>query len=101
MGQRGGLFASIHLRQLFQESRLTLSTVNQVMENITRSIRAVIRTHGEEGSSENLQGHVWVTTTCVYVRWLWVTFPIVTICLAGTFLVLVIFENRGIARDRL
>ena len=44
---------------------------------------------------------MWANTTCVYVRWEWIAFPVVMIALTGLFLLLVIIDNWKVESDRL
>jgi hypothetical protein len=44
---------------------------------------------------------MWVTTTCVYIRWPWIAFPAIMVGLSGIFLLLVAIESRHIETDRL
>jgi hypothetical protein len=101
MGRYGGLEGPIHLRRIFHDGNMTLDTVNELMEGLTATMTTVIRTNGEEGPSGNARGQVWINTTCVYIRWRWITFPTVMIALTGVFLIWVAFENRDVQSDRL
>ena len=44
---------------------------------------------------------MWHTTTCVHIRWEWITFPVIMMGLTGAFLLLVVVENHGVESDRL
>jgi hypothetical protein len=62
---------------------------------------AFIRTHGVEGEAGYAKGDTWINTTCVYVRWEWIAFPVAMIALTGLFLLLVIIDNWGVESDKL
>jgi hypothetical protein len=84
---------------------MTFDSVNKQMENLATSMTTIVRTAGGDGTvpyiPDNANGTVWTTTTCMYIRWSWISFPAVMIVLTGVFLVLVAFENRGVESDRL
>jgi hypothetical protein len=101
MGSKGGLEGSAHLRRLFKGGNITMDTVNERMKDLTTAMTSVIRTNGEEGPSGYLKGKVWSSTTCVDIRWPWISFPAAMIGLTGLFLLLVVVANRGVESDRL
>ena len=104
MGLIGGVEASAHLRQLYLDGNMTFDTVNERIGALATSMTAVIRSHGGDGSQtfpQSTKGDVWVKTTCIIIRWPWITFPAVMVGLSGVFLLLVVIENRGIDQDRL
>jgi hypothetical protein len=108
------LDGNAYLRALWQEKsqeenpwteglrgQTTFASVDESFRNMTRAMTAFIRTHGEEGEAGYAKGDMWTNTTCVYVRWEWITFPVAMIALTGLFLLLVIIDNWGIESDRL
>ena len=100
--RRGGMFGSVLLRRLFSGGNMTLQSVEDIMSNLTTSMTAAIRSQENgEKSPWTLQGDMWVTTTCMYIRWPWITFPAATIGLTGLFLLLVAIDNRGTESERL
>ncbi|KAF9690731.1 hypothetical protein EKO04_011283 [Ascochyta lentis] len=101
--RRGGLVGPVHLRQLWNGGNMTLESVNELMSNLTTSMMAVIRTHTQEQDKGPtwIKGDMWINTTCMYIRWPWITFPAVMIGLTGVFLVLVAIQNRGVESERL
>jgi hypothetical protein len=106
LGRRGGaLSGSAHLQVLWNAGNMTLGSVNQTMENLAAQMTTIIRTNGGDGdlknASDNAEGIIWTNTTCVYVRWRWISFPAALIGLTGLFLIWILFENRGIEKDRL
>lgn len=104
MGPRDGVEASAHMRQLYLDGNMTFDTVNERIGALATSMTAVIRTHGGDGYDtfpQSTRGDVWAKTTCITIRWPWITFPAVMVGLSGVFLVLVVMENRGIEQDRL
>ncbi|KAJ8116651.1 hypothetical protein OPT61_g1971 [Boeremia exigua] len=104
-GRRGGAMGSAHLRVLFQDGNMTHNSVDTQIKDLATSMTTVVRTAGGNGTQpyipDNVQGLVWVNTTCVSIRWPWIAFPAIMIGLTGLFLALVAFENRGIESDRL
>ncbi|OAL00874.1 hypothetical protein IQ06DRAFT_134391 [Phaeosphaeriaceae sp. SRC1lsM3a] len=111
MGYIGGVFGSAHLRVLFQDGNITVKSVDERIKGLATAMTTVIRTSaetiiGRDGNvlleaSENATGIVWNNTTCIYIRWSWVSFPSVMIGLTGLFLLLIAFDNREIETDRL
>jgi hypothetical protein len=111
MGWHGGVSGSAHLRVLFQDRNITVKSVDERIKGLATAMTTVIRTSaipakGEDGiviieASENAIGTVWNNTTCIYVRWSWISFPSVMIGLTGLFLLLIAYENREIETDRL
>jgi hypothetical protein len=79
----------------------SFASVDESIKNMTRAMTAFIRTHGAEGEAGYAKGDMWTNTTCVYVRWEWITFPVAMIALTGLFLLLVIIDNWGVESDRL
>ena len=80
---------------------ISYDTIDNTMEEVARAMTNVIRTRGSNGPSWYAQGAMWYTTTCVRVRWKWITFPVIMISLTGMFLLLVLVENRDVESDRL
>lgn len=105
MGRKGGLMGSSYLQVLYQEGNITHATLSDQFANLTTAMTSVVRTAGGDGTlsyvPENAAGVVWINTTCVQIRWRWITFPAVMIGLTGIFLVLVAIANRGVESDRL
>jgi hypothetical protein len=101
MGQRGGVDGPAQLRRLFKGGNITLDTVDKQMKDLAIAMTSVIRTNGQEGPSGYLKGEVWSNTTCVNIRWYWISFPATMIGLTGLFLLLVVVANRGVESDRL
>jgi hypothetical protein len=79
----------------------SFASMDESFRNMTRTMTAFIRTHGEEGEAGYAKGHMWTNTTCMYVRWEWIAFPVAMIALTGLFLLLVVIDNWGIESDRL
>jgi hypothetical protein len=105
-GLKGGVSGSTHLQVLFKDGNMTFDSVNQRIEGLAKSMTSIFRTDGgyTNTSDPYLQyssGTLWVNTTCMYIRWPWITFPAAMIALTGLFLVLVAVENHGIETDRL
>lgn len=96
-----GTSSSIYLRQLWQERKMTLDGMNGLMDDLAKAITAVVRTEGYEGDIWRAKGTMWVTTTCMHIKWPWLIFPIATVALTGVFLSLVMIENRGVDSQRL
>lgn len=106
LGRRGGAASgSAHLQVLWNAGNMTLHSIDQKMEDLATQMTTVIRTNGGDGNlknaSDNAEGIIWTNTTCVYVRWRWISFPAATLGLTGLFLIWILFENRGIEKDRL
>ena len=101
MFEKGGLSGPIYLQRLYKDGKVMLDTLNEQMKSLTPAMTAVIRTNGDEGPSWCPKGEVWANTTCLYIRWPWISFPAVMIGLTGIFLLLVVTANRGIESDRL
>ncbi|KAF2849566.1 hypothetical protein T440DRAFT_533726 [Plenodomus tracheiphilus IPT5] len=96
MNNRG----NIYLRQIFQEGNITFTTIDNVFESMATSMSAIIRTHGIEASSGQLK-MMWYNSTCIRIKWPWITSPAVLIWLTMSFLVDIGIESRGIESDRL
>lgn len=105
MGRRGGVSGSAHLRILFEDGNITVSSLTERIKGLTTAMTTIVRTSGGDGTltytPDNAEGVVWINTTCMSIRWAWITFPAVMIGLTGVFLMLVAFENRGVESDRL
>jgi hypothetical protein len=106
MASNSGVRGPIHLRVLYEEGTITHDSIDKRMESLVTSMTSIIRTSGAhspltDGMSEVAKGTMWITTTCVYIRWRCITFPAVIIGLIGVFLLLVALENRGIENDRM
>jgi hypothetical protein len=81
---------------------MNLDTINEYMHNMSRSMTAIIRTtNGVQNSTHPAEGTMWYTTTCIRVRWKWISYPAVMIGLSAIFLILVSIESSGIASERL
>ncbi|KAH6613087.1 hypothetical protein C7974DRAFT_322140 [Boeremia exigua] len=103
--RKGGVMGAAHLRVLFQGGNITHNTIDAQIKNLATAMTTVVRTAGGDGTltytPDYAQGLVWTNTTCVSIRWPWITFPAILISLTGLFLALVAFENRGVESDRL
>lgn len=100
-GRLGGNAGSVHLRQLFQNGNMSLSSVDKIFRNLTTAMTAVVRTSGAEGSAWEARGEMWYSTTCMKIEWHWIAFPAIMIGLTIIFLALVAIESRGVQKDRL
>jgi hypothetical protein len=83
------------------KGNISYGSVDDAFGTLARSMTAFIRTHGAEGVSGYAKGDVWLTTTCVHVRWEWITFPAIMLFLTGLFLVFIILDNWGTPSERL
>ena len=108
---------SIHLRALFQPPKMSkndfsghlrgnisVQRVDEMMGIMAKAMTAVVRTNGYErfeGQDWDAHGDMWYTTTCVRIRWEWITFPVIMMGLTGAFLLLIVVENRGVESNRL
>jgi hypothetical protein len=103
--RKGGVSGPAHLRVLRDTGNITSSSVNKRIQGLATAMTTVVRTYGGDDFDTNHPGYatgtVWRNTTCMYIRWSWITFPSVMIGLTGVFLLWVAFENRGIETDRL
>lgn len=102
-GVNSGTYSSIYLRQLWQERNITegMKSMDGLMSDLATAMTAVVRSEGSEGEIWRAKGTMWVTTTCMDIKWPWMVFPILTITLTWIFLVLVMIENRGVGSQRL
>jgi hypothetical protein len=92
----------VALRRMYRNDQyMNLDTVNEFLHNLTRSMTAIIRTNGAENFTHPAEGTMWYTTTCVRVRWKWISYPAIMIGLSAIFLVLVSIESSGVASERL
>jgi hypothetical protein len=93
---------SVALRRMYRDDQyMNLDTINEFMHNMTRSMTAIIRTNGPGNFTHPAKGTMWYTTTCIRVRWKWISYPAIMIGLSAIFLILVSIESRGIASERL
>lgn len=83
------------------KGQTSIASIDESFRNMTRAMTAFIRTHGAEGEEGWARGYMWANTTCAYVRWEWIAFPVVMIALTGLFLLLVIIDNWKVESDRL
>lgn len=90
-----------HLRQLYREGNMSLESVDSVFKNVAASMTAVVRTNPPEDQTWPIRGTMWYTTTCIRVRWVWISFPATMIGLCVAFLVLVHVESRDVDIQRL
>jgi hypothetical protein len=100
-GRAGGNLGSIYLRQFFQGGNMTLSSVDKIFANIATTMSVTIRTNGAEGTAGYAKGVMWYDTTCMRVKWGWISLPAALIALSVAFLALVAVESRGTESDRL
>ena len=105
-GGRGAPAAGpAQLQVLYNDNNMTFDDVDQRMKDLATHMTTIVRTNGGDGThknaSDNAEGIIWTNTTCVYVRWRWISFPAATLGLTGLFLIWILFENRGIEKDRL
>lgn len=99
--RRGGNQGSIYLRQFFQGGNMTLASVDKIFGNMATTMSVTIRTNGAEGTDGYAKGVMWYNTTCMHVKWAWISFPAALIGLSVVFLALVAIESRGTESDRL
>jgi hypothetical protein len=105
MGLNEGVEGSAPLVVMFQDGNITFDSINEHIRDLATAMTTVVQKNGGDGNvtnpPEDAIGTVWNNTTCMYIRWSWITFPSVMIGLTGLFLLLVAFENRGVETDRL
>ena len=81
--------------------KTSFGSVDEAFGNMTSAMTAYIQTHGEEGLSHYAKGSMWSVTTCIYVRWEWIIFPVAMVTLTAILLVLVVTDNWGKDNERL
>jgi hypothetical protein len=81
------------LRMYRNGEYMNLDTVNDNMHNMSRSMTAILRTNGVQSFTHPAEGTMWYTTTCIRVRWKWISYPAVMIGLSAIFLILVSIES--------
>ena len=69
------------------------------MEEVARAMENAIRMYSNNRPSWYAQGVTWHATTCVRVRWKWITFLVIMVSVPGILLVLC--ESRDVESDRL
>lgn len=103
----GGTIGTIHMHRLWGDGSQPFGTADGLMKNLTDSMTTVVRTNWKNESGSPLEapnmikGEMWVTTTCMYIRWPWISFPAVMIGFTGIFLALVTLQNRRVEENRL
>jgi hypothetical protein len=90
-----------HFRQLYSNGTLDQQKIDDVFQNVTSAITTIIRTYNTEGPEWDAKGNMLTATTCIRVKWRWISFPAIMIGLTGAFLMLVIIDNCDVERERL
>lgn len=92
---------SIVAKNIWRNATINIDSVNGFMRNLSDVMTARIRNSGSNGADEYARGRTLVATTCVQVRWAWVSYPA---ALAGCgvvfFLVLFVQSPSDLAAMR-
>ncbi|KAF2664059.1 hypothetical protein BT63DRAFT_429586 [Microthyrium microscopicum] len=89
MGVQGAQF----LTELYRNGTATLSTVDQYFEDLTDTITAMMRQHGEGGQEAWMVGNVLETHTCIGVQWAWISLPALLVLAGVVFLVVAVVRS--------
>ncbi|ERF70935.1 hypothetical protein EPUS_06720 [Endocarpon pusillum Z07020] len=82
------------LQAFYNDGNISLSRVDAMFKNLSLSMTVYIRQHSDPTFSAQAVGQVLIQETCVNVRWPWLTFPAVLVCLTVLFFFAMVYETR-------
>ncbi|KAK8009237.1 hypothetical protein PG991_011788 [Apiospora marii] len=62
-------------RRLYDSGNIDMEHVETTFADLANSMTRLLRTHGSENYSAPAVGEAYYYSTCIEVRWLWITFP--------------------------
>lgn len=81
------------LQALYNGGNATVDSMTAAFQSVADSMTAYIRQNGDADAAAPAIGVVYQENTCVRIRWPWLAFPAVLVCLTILFLVLMILSN--------
>ncbi|KAK8021767.1 hypothetical protein PG990_006905 [Apiospora arundinis] len=84
---------SIVAKNLWRNATTSFATVDAMMRNLSDVMTATVRNNGLKGMEEYAAGAVVLETTCVAVRWAWLSFPAALVGLGLAFLLALVVQS--------
>ncbi|KAK6863658.1 hypothetical protein PG995_000186 [Apiospora arundinis] len=84
---------SIVAKNLWRNATTSFGTVDAMMRNLSDVMTATVRNNGLKGIEEYAAGAVMLETTCVAVRWAWLSFPAALVGLGLAFLLVLVVQS--------
>ncbi|KAK8092231.1 uncharacterized protein PG998_015063 [Apiospora kogelbergensis] len=84
---------SIVAKNLWRNATISFDTVDTFMRNLSDVMTATVRNNGQKSDTEYATGAVIRETTCVAVRWAWLSFPAVLVALGLAFLLILVVQS--------
>ena len=84
----GGVIADI----IWRNGHADLTSMNSLMQNLSDAMTGSIRQRGDDGIDAWAQGQATVNSTCVDVRWVWLSYSAVLVGLAIAFQFLLVIQ---------
>ncbi|KAK7990042.1 hypothetical protein PG989_010357 [Apiospora arundinis] len=80
-------------KNLWRNATTSFATVDAMMRNLSDVMTATVRNNGLKGIEEYAAGAVMLETTCVAVRWAWLSFPAALVGLGLAFLLVLVVQS--------
>ncbi|MCJ1326414.1 hypothetical protein MMC10_003078 [Thelotrema lepadinum] len=92
----GGVIADT----IWRNGLANLTSMNSLMQNLSDAMTASVRQRGDDGPSAWAQGQAMINSTCVDVRWVWLSYSAVLVGLVIVFQVLLVIQMPGDVVDK-
>ncbi|KAI0912578.1 hypothetical protein F4823DRAFT_581206 [Ustulina deusta] len=84
---------NIVAKNLWRNATTSFDSVGMFMRNLSDVMTATIRNNGANGAGDYLPGRLVLNTTCIDVRWAWLSFPVALVVLAFVFFLMLVVQN--------
>ncbi|KAI0427580.1 hypothetical protein F5Y09DRAFT_350331 [Xylaria sp. FL1042] len=84
---------SIVAKNLWRNTTTSFGSVDMYMRNLSDVMTAIIRNNGANGARDYTTGGVVLDTTCIDVRWAWLSFPVALVALSFIFLLMLAVQS--------
>lgn len=78
---------------LYSSGRVSYEQVSNYFSNITAAITKHIRQNGDPASTVRVAGFVSRSETCVQVRWIWLSYPILMVVMTTMFFFSMVWQS--------
>ncbi len=97
-GSPDNTVGSAWLERLYANGTASLSSVSDFMEGLSNTMTATMRQRGDASNSVSAIGTVLGNTTCIRVRWRWLSLPVALSALTMAFFVAVVVTSKRYTR---
>jgi hypothetical protein len=94
-GTPGNTVGNAWLELLYRNGTANIDSVTEFMQGLANAMTATMRQRGDSTNSIPVTGTALVNSTCIDVRWGWLTLPVALLALTFSFFASVMWISRG------